>query len=142
MAKKKSSTSDVVFRWLGWLVLIGFVGSILWSMWVDTLQPLIRAGDTQALIFNLVGLPIILLGTGIFVYGGFRFVRATFHSMQEPGAVENIARIQEGSLPPDELQQARMENLRALWTAWKRPLAWLAFGFALIALGGFLINYM
>lgn len=140
MSKKQTSTSDTIFKWIGWFVLIGFVGSILWSMWVDTLQPLIRAGDTRGLIFNLVGLPIILLGTGIFVYGGFRFVRATFHAMQEPGAVANIARIQEGGLPSDELRLARMENLRTLWNAWKVPLLWLAFGFALIALGGFLIN--
>ncbi len=33
-----------------------------------------------------------------------------------------------------------MQNLKALWDAWKHPLLWLAFGFALIALGGFLIN--
>lgn len=33
-----------------------------------------------------------------------------------------------------------MQNLKALWDLWKHPLLWLAFGFALIALGGFLIN--
>jgi hypothetical protein len=140
MDKKKTSTSDVVFRWLGWLIVIGFVASILWSMWVDTLQPLIRAGDVQALIYNLVGLPIILLGTGIFVYGGVRFVRATLNAMAEPHTLDNYARIQAGNMLPDDLRQARMENLKALWNAWKVPLFWLALGFALIALGGFLIN--
>jgi len=140
MTKKSPSTSDKIFRVIGWLFLIGFIVSIFWSMWVDTLQPLIRSGDSQALIYNLIGLPIILLGTGIFVYGGVLFVRRTFNAFDTPQAVENIALIQSGELTPEELRRARLENLRALWAAWKFPLLWLVFGFALIALGGFLIN--
>jgi hypothetical protein len=125
---------------LAWLILAGFIASILWSMWVDTLLPLMRAGDTRAVIFNLIGLPTILLGTGLVVYGGLLFVRSTFTSMAAPQTVENIVRIRAGESAPDDLRRARIENLKALWYAWKRPLLWLAFGFALIALGGYLIN--
>lgn len=137
---KEPSTSDKLFRWLGWLLLVGFVASVLWSMWADTLQPLIRAGDTRALLFNLVGLPLILLGTGFIVYGGLLFIRSTFTAVSEPKTVDNIARIYAGTSTPDDLWRARLENLKALWEAWKRPLLWMVFGFALIALGGFLIN--
>lgn len=137
---KEPSTSDKLFRWLGWLLLVGFVASVLWSMWADTFQPLIRAGDTRALLFNLVGLPSILLGTGFIVYGGLLFMRGTFTAVSEPKTVDNIARIYAGTSTPDDLWRARLENLKALWEAWKRPLLWMVFGFALIALGGFLIN--
>lgn len=137
---KEPSTSDKIIRWFGWLVLAGFIASILWSMWVDTLQPLIQAGDTRALIFNLIGLPTILLGTGLVVYGGLLFVRGTFTTMAAPETVENIAHIQAGVSVPDDLQQARLVYLKTLWAVWKRPLFWLAFGFGLIALCGFLIN--
>lgn len=137
---KEPSTTDKIIRWVGWLVLTGFIASILWSMWVDTLLPLVRAGDTRAVIFNLIGLPTILLGTGLVVYGGLLFVRSTFTSMAAPQTVENIVRIRAGGSTPDDLRRARIENLKALWYAWKRPLLWLAFGFALIALGGYLIN--
>jgi hypothetical protein len=140
MNGKRPSSSDRVFRWLGWLLLIGFIVSILWSMWVDTLQPLIRVGDTRALLFNIAGLPMILLGTGLIVYGGLLFVRGTFTAMSAPKTVDNITRIRTRNSTPEGLQRARLENLKALWDAWKRPLLWLAFGFALIALGGFLIN--
>jgi hypothetical protein len=137
---KETSTTDKIIRWVGWLILAGFIASILWSMWVDTLLPLIRAGDTRALIFSLIGLPTILLGTGLVVYGGLLFVRSTFTSMAAPETVENIARIRAGESAPDDLRRARIENLKALWSAWKLPLFWLALGFVLIALGGFLIN--
>lgn len=140
MKKKQPSTSDKLFRWLVWLLVIGFVASILWSMWVDTLQPLIQSGDTRAVLFNMIGLPTILLGTGLIVYGGFLFVRSTFTAMSTPETVENIARIRAGDSMPEDLQRARFENLKALWSAWKFPLFWLVFGFGLIALGGFLIN--
>jgi hypothetical protein len=131
---------DIFFRWIGWLILVGFITSILWSMWADTLKPLIQTGDIRALLFNILGLPIILLGTGIFVYGGLLFLRRTFTVMDAPESVENITLIQSGESTPEELRRARMENLKALWNAWKPPLFWLAIGFALIALGGFLIN--
>lgn len=140
MKKKQPSTSDKVFRWIVWLLVIGFVASILWSMWVDTLQPLVQAGDARALLFNLIGLPAILLGTGLIVYGGFLFVRSTFTAMSAPETVENIARIRAGDSVPEDLRRARFENMKALWNAWKRPVFWFVLGFALIALGGFLIN--
>lgn len=140
MKKNQPSTTDKVFRWIVWLLVIGFVASILWSMWVDTLQPLVKGGDARALLFNLIGLPAILLGTGLIVYGGFLFVRSTFTAMSAPETVENIARIRAGDSVPEDLRQARFENMKALWNAWKRPVFWFVLGFALIALGGFLIN--
>lgn len=140
MKKNQPSTSDKLFRWLVWLLVIGFVASILWSMWVDTLQPLIQSGDKRAVLFNLIGLPVILLGTGVIVYGGFLFVRGTFTTMASPEIAENVARIRAGGSAPDDLRRVRRANLKALWDAWKYPLLWLGLGFAMIALGGFLIN--
>ncbi|MFA5405074.1 MAG: hypothetical protein WC358_09080, partial [Ignavibacteria bacterium] len=44
---------------------------ILWSVVTETLFPLYNNKDYEELIYNSIGIPIILLGTGIFVYGGW-----------------------------------------------------------------------
>lgn len=129
-----------IWKVIGILVLAAFVGSILWSMWVDTLLPLIREGDSRAVAFNLVGLPLILVGVGIFVYGGFVFVRDTFGSFGDEKLLQNVAVIR--TKPSrKEVAAARWQNMGMLWQAWKPGLAWLALGFLIIAAGGFLINY-
>ena len=128
-----------IWKVLGILALAAFVGSILWSMWVDTLQPLVREGDSQAVAFHLVGLPLILVGVGIFVYGGFVFVRDTVGSFGNEKLLQNVAVIR--TKPSrKEVTAAQWQNVRFLWQAWKPGLAWLALGFLLIAAGGFLIN--
>jgi len=128
-----------IWKVIGILALAAFVGSILWSMWVDTLRPLIREGDSQAVFFNLVGLPLILIGVGIFVYGGYVFVRDTFGSFGNENLLQNVAVIR--TKPSrKEVTAAQWQNMRFLWQAWKPGLAWLALGFLIIAVGGFLIN--
>lgn len=128
-----------IWKVIGILALAAFVGSILWSMWVDTLRPLIQEGDSWAVAFNLVGLPLILLGVSIFVYGGYVFVRDTFTSFGNEKLLQNVAVIRAKPSPKD-VNAARWQNVRFLWQAWKPGLAWLALGFLIIAAGGFLIN--
>lgn len=124
------------------LILIGaaFVGSILWSIVFETLLPLVREGNWLALANNVVGIPIILLGTGVIVYAGFVFVRDTFAQFSEEGALaQNVATIK-GKPSPAEVRAARRENMLILFRAWKSGLRWFVVGFVLIAIGGFLIN--
>ena len=137
--KKLPSGSALLWRLVGYLLLIAIVGSILWSIWFETLLPLVREGDHRSLAFNLVGIPVILFGTGGFVYGGAVFVLNTFALYGDAGFRQRVAIVR--SRPSEEaVREARKENLRILWRAWQRGLRWMVLGFAVIALGGFLIN--
>jgi len=137
--RKQQPGTSFIGKFIGMIILAACLASVLWSMWVDTLLPLIRAGDLRALVFNLLGLPLILVGVGIFVYGGLVFVRNTFDSYQDETLLESMATIR---VKPsrESVRAARWQTLRIFWRAWKPGLAWLALGFLVIALGGFLIN--
>jgi hypothetical protein len=141
MSRKQKQKVDesLILKYIGIAVLIVLVGSVLWSMWAETLQPLIAAGDSRAVMLHLIGLPLILLGVSIFVYGGYVFVRDTYNSYGDETLLESIITIR--SKPSrKEVTAARWQTLRIFWQAWKRGLAWLALGFLILAIGGFLIN--
>ena len=139
MSEKRSNHRPKNSRatWLGLTLLALFVGSILWSMWAETVQPLLRAGDTRGVLLHLVGLPLILAGTAVIIHGGFVFVRDTFHAMAGEAVQANIARFRSGDTGGTA---ARWANARLLFRAWLPGLGRLALGFLLIAGGGFLIN--
>ncbi len=88
---KNQDNSTHIWKFIGLTALAVFVGSILWSMWVETLRPLFRQGNTAAIINNLVGRPLILIGVGIFVYGGVVFMRDTFGALRDETMQKNTA---------------------------------------------------
>ena len=137
MAKRKESANGPVGKYILWGLAAVFVGSILWSMWVETLLPLIRAGDTRAVWLHVVGLPLILLGTAVIVYGGFIFIRDTFRAYGHETVQENLAAVRANQAT----LAMRWQNLKILFRAWVPGLRWLGLGFLLIAVGGFLINW-
>lgn len=120
-----------------WAATAVFLLSILWSMWTETLLPLIRAGDTRAVWLHLVGLPLILLGTAVIVYGGIIFVRDTFGVFTDETRQQPARAIQ----PRPASAADRWQNSKILFRAWIPGLRWLLLGFLLIAIGGFLINW-
>jgi hypothetical protein len=136
MTKHKKSAENPIGKYILWTVAAVFVGFILWSMWAETLLPLIRAGDTRSVWLHLVGMPIILLGTAVFVYGGYVFVRGTLGTFGDETLQKNVQaiRVKQAS------GQMRWQNVRILFRAWTPGLRWLGLGFLLIAIGGFLIN--
>jgi hypothetical protein len=136
MAKRKKSAESPIGKYILWAAAAVFVGSILWSMWAETLLPLIRAGDTRAVWLHLVGLPIILGGTAVIVYGGIIFVRDTFRAFTDETLLQNYAAIN----AKQASWQMRWQNAMILFRAWVPGLRWLGLGFLLIAAGGFLIN--
>ncbi|MFO7540474.1 MAG: hypothetical protein R6X32_20735 [Chloroflexota bacterium] len=123
------------------LALVGllFAGAFLWSVWFETLLPLMQAGDTPGLLFHLVGIPIILVGLAIFVYGGFRTLRNIFDLVADETFVTYAAVIQERPSPA-EVRAAQKVHLRLWAGALGRGLAIMLLGFALIGLGGYIIN--
>lgn len=138
--KKTTSNDSGLGKWILVGIAVLFVGSIIWSFIAETLMPLLAAGDSGAVGRNLLGFPIILLGTAIFVYGGFVFVRDTFSAMQDPEMTRNVSQIRTGDTSAEELRKARRQNLSMLLRSWKDGSLRMALGFALIALGGWLIN--
>jgi uncharacterized membrane protein YcjF (UPF0283 family) len=124
---------------LGALGLL-FVGSIIWSIIFETLLPLWREGDRVGLAYNLIGIPIILTGTAVIVYGGFRFLRDMFAVSQNERLQANAALLHDKTADPAAVRQARWDNFKLLLPAWKIGFLWIVGGFLLIAVGGFLIN--
>jgi hypothetical protein len=138
MASKLSKSSS--WPWRG-LVLLGllFLGSIGWSIWFDTLAPLVREGDYQALVFNLVGIPIILAGTAVIVYGGYLIVSRTFTLFEDEAFMQTVARIRQRP-SSGERRQVWAVQFAYYRRAWAAGAAWILAGFALMAVGGYLIN--
>ncbi len=136
MAKRKKSAESPIGKYILWTAAAVFVGSILWSMWAETLLPLIRAGDTRAVWLHVVGLPLILLGTAVFVYGGIVFVRDTLGAFGSDVLQANVQAIR----AKQASGAMRWQNAKILFRAWGPGLRWLGLGFLLIAAGGFLIN--
>lgn len=126
------------------LILIAalFCGAILWSILTETLLPLVRAGNTAGLIANLIGIPIILVGTAAIVWGGWRVVRDLFSMMASPEVKSNVQVIRQRGKPAGTQQRraAQRANLRHWFTTLVPGALRMLLGFALIAIGGYLIN--
>ena len=137
--RSKQKKNENVGKWVWIGVGVLFVGSILWSMWVDTLRPIVQSGDEAAIVNNLIGLPLILLATAIIIYGGWRVVKATFNMMQDEALQENVDVIRKKG-DKTAVRQARIQNAMLLFRAWANGAAIMALGFGLMAIGGWLIN--
>jgi hypothetical protein len=123
-----------LFAWLGGPLLLG---ALLWSIWSHSLPSLIERGATRALILNLVGVPILLVGVGILLYGGYIFGRDTTHLFRSE-RYQKFYRIVKGNSTQRAARLARLENLRLLWQNWQTGLTWLAAGLSLFVIGHFL----
>jgi hypothetical protein len=85
MTDEKNLWIDLIWKWIGWVSLSIFVASMLVSIWVETLVPIARAGDTKRLIYNLFGVPLILIGIGGIFFGGYVFLK----NMLQIGSLES-----------------------------------------------------
>lgn len=138
--RNETNTSPNLGRLVPILLSALFVGSIIWSFLYETLLPLWTAGDVRSIILHLVGFPIILAGAALFAYGGYLLVRDTFSAMADPHLKQNTATIKDDAAPAETVRRARWANARFLFRSWKPGALRMAAGFALIALGGWLIN--
>lgn len=133
MAKRKKQNGSIVLWGLGLLL----IGSVFWSIIYETLLPLWQAGKTGELIANLVGIPIILLGTAVIVYGGIRSIKGVLNMMADPQVIANVATIRGKQ---DNMRAAQQQNIRLWWQSLWRGLLIMLGGFGLIAIGGAIIN--
>jgi hypothetical protein len=133
-ARKKIST--YIF-FLACAVVLVFV---LWSVVTETLIPLYRSKEYNELTYNLFGIPLILIGTGIFAYGGKIFVSDTRELFDNPQLTNNIDIIRNKTLPKEKIKIARSENTKMLFSTWKKGFSWLLIGAIFIISGGVIIN--
>lgn len=116
-----------------------FATAFFWSVWSETMRPMIRAGNTAGVVYHLVGIPIILVGLGLFVYGGFRFLRNIFDLLQDETFLEHAAVIKEGA-SSTAVRQAQKAHLRLWARAVARGSGWMLLGFSILGVGGYIIN--
>lgn len=114
---------------------------ILWSVAFETLIPLYREKAYDEFTYNLFGIPAIILGTGLFAYGGFLFVRDTLKELaQNEKIADNLDIIKNKTNSPEKIRAARSENTKFLLVAWKKGSFLLFIGAAAIIAGGIIIN--
>ncbi|MCX6163854.1 MAG: hypothetical protein NTU73_03160 [Ignavibacteriae bacterium] len=133
-ARKKIST---YMFFLACAVVLVFVS---WSVVTDTLIPLYRDKEYDELIYNIFGIPLILIGTGIFAFGGRIFIRDTRELFDNPQLTNNIDIIRDKKLSKEKIKIARSENTRMLFSAWKKGFYRLLIGAIFIVVGGLIIN--
>lgn len=133
-ARKKISTY-IFFS--ACVVVLAFV---LWSVVTETLIPLYKNKEYNELIYNLFGIPVILIGTGIFAYGGRIFFGDTKELFDNPQLINNIEIIRNKALPKEKIKIVRSENTKMLFSTWKKGFYRLLIGALLIIAGGLIIN--
>jgi hypothetical protein len=134
--KEKNPFSNYfVFLGLGILLVI-----ILWSVVTETLIPFYRNGDYEEFWYNISGIPLLLIGTGIFAYGGWLFYRDTRELFLSPRILDNVDIIRGKTACPAEIKKAKTENRNMLFSAWRKGSVKLLIGALLIVCGGIIIN--
>ncbi len=63
-------------RWVGWLSVAFAVAAFFWSVWAESLAPYLRAGRDAAALRAALQVLGALVGVGLAVMGGARFLRA------------------------------------------------------------------
>jgi len=140
MTDEKNLWIDRIWKWIGWVSLSIFVASMLISIRVETLIPIARAGDAKRFIYNLLGVPLILIGIGGIVFGGYVLLK----NMLQIDSLESCRNNKDiiNTYPsPEKVQLPRRKNIRLLLLAWKPNIRWIFFGFLVIAVGGLLLNH-
>lgn len=125
---------------IAWGVVGLFAAALLWSMWSETLRPLVWAGEAVRALRTTVGLAVLVLAVLLITYGGFSVVSEILKTIGDETVIQNIEVIRAGTkrFPRQSIRAARRANLIALLRAARPGCLWMALAFALLALGGWL----
>jgi len=139
MTESNPSSKSRFWRVIGLLIAIAISSAILWSVCSETLLPLLRKDDMRGLWLNLIGIPMILLGVALLVYGGIKFVDRTAIAMKDKTFHERADFVRTDPRPEARWDVWKL-NLRQLGKLWWPPLLLLALALCLIIIGGILTN--
>jgi len=118
-----------------------FGGSILWSIFFETLQPLLRAGRTTEFWLNIVGIPVLFAGVGLLAWGAWDLVRGIFTIQADPESKRAMIQASEDA----EKRQAVLAsnpNLQALVRSVGPSARRFLSGLGLIVIGSLLSNWL
>lgn len=124
--------------WPAWVVIAVFLSALLWSMWSETLRPLVQAGEYIQAIRTAIGLALIVLSMLLLTYGGFRVV-AQVMGLTGTEIFENM-RAGTRRYPHERARTARLENARLLFRAARPGCLWMAMGLVLLVAGSIAIR--
>ena len=130
-----------VFKIIVFSVIAVLVVLVLWSVAVETLVPLYNSEKFDELVYNMFGIPVLLLGVAIFGYGAWIFTIDTARLLNNNLQIaENVDIIRKKTLPKDEIKSARKENISLLLSTWKKGAVRLFIGVLVIIAGGLILN--
>ena len=122
---------------LAWLALGLFVASILWSMWVDSLRPIVRAGDAGRALLMASGLALVLVGVAGMLQGAWLVLRGGLSLLADETFAARVQVIRDAAAGAEARAEARRENLRAVGRALGRGLALTAGMLAAVLAGAY-----
>lgn len=124
---------------LAWIGLVLFAGALVWSMWSETVRPLVQEGEIGRAIRTSFGMTAILAAVVAIIYGGFRIVSQILKTLRDQTVLENAELIrQRRHRSREAVRAASRANRRAVLRALYPGAVWMIGGFGLLALGGWL----
>ncbi len=131
----------IILRFIILLAVLSCVGSVLWSLWFETLLLHLGQGKHLFAILELGGFFVCVLGVGCMAYSASIIVRNTNLLFANPRYQTNMQIVRHRKQYPSEsVREARKDNLRLLWSAWCPGFPWMALGWLIFAIGGWLIR--
>ncbi len=113
---------------------------ILWLATTETLIPLYRNREYDVLIYNMLGIPVILFGTWKIIYGAWVFFKDSKTLFSNNTLLENMMIIRNKTANKEDVKRARIENTKLLLSGWRKAFFILIWGFVIILCGGIIIN--
>lgn len=129
-----------ISKYLVFVVICILLFIIVRSALMETLIPFYRNGEYEEFAYNLVGIIILLIGTGIFGYGGWLILINTSVLIKDERIFNNIEIIRNKTLVKEDRKRARIENTKMLFSAWRKGAIKLLIGGLIILCGGIIIN--
>lgn len=120
---------------------LGFIGSIFWSFWVDTLRPFLRQENYTGAIVETGGFLLALVAIGLMGYSAHLFLRNIRALWANPDFQQRVYIVQhKKEFTPEVVNRARWENLVSLWHAGLPALPWMGLGWGLLFIAGLLLQ--
>ncbi|MBM3151348.1 MAG: hypothetical protein FJZ96_03945 [Chloroflexi bacterium] len=135
-----------IIKSIAWLLPAVLVAGLAWSFATESLPVHLARRDYGAALLATLAFLLMVAATGLIVTGGIVFLRDTARLFGRNKRFRQDVRIvQTRELPADTppgrtVLQARRDNLRLLCQAWKAGFLWIASGFALMYVAGFLLH--
>lgn len=132
---KELPWNTIALAFLGFL----FVLALAFSVVFESLLPLWRAGDTEMLWRNLIGIPLIFIGLGFFIWSALRFLW-DFLELFNGAEFDARNKGQNEGQQGENQRSSRSVRWVLMLKTWRPSFLLFVLAFSLMAVGGWLIN--